>query len=67
MRKVAILLIVAGLAGLALGSIAIVRTATDPGAASFSHENYGGPGPIIGALLLLLGGVYLFSSARRED
>jgi hypothetical protein len=67
MRKVAALLIVLGLGGLVLGSVIIVRVARAPGTAPFSFENYGGPGPIVGALLLLLGGLYLFSSARRED
>jgi hypothetical protein len=67
MRKVAVLLIVLGLGGLVLGSVIIVRVARAPGMAPFSFENYGGPGPIVGALLLLLGGLYLFSSARRED
>ena len=67
MRKVALLLVVLGLTGLALGVGIIVRVARTPGTAPFSVENYGGPGPIVGALLLLLGGLYLFSSARRED
>jgi hypothetical protein len=67
MRKVAILLIALGFTGLVLGLFTIIRMARDPGAAPFSVENYGGPGPIVGALLLLLVGLYLFSSARRED
>ena len=67
MRKLAILLISLGLAGLALGIATIIKMARMPGTVPFSVENYGGPGPIVGALLLLLGGLYLFSSARRED
>jgi hypothetical protein len=67
MRKLAALLIALGLGGLVLGTVAIVRVIRAPGAAPFSLENYGGPGPILGALLLLLGGLYLLSSARRED
>ena len=67
MRKVALLLVVLGLTGLALGVGGIVRVARAPGTAPFRVENYGGPGPIVGALLLLFGGLYLFSSARRED
>ena len=67
MRKLSVLLICLGLAGLALGVATIVKAARTPGTAPFSLENYGGPGPIVGALLLLLGGLYLFSSARRED
>lgn len=67
MRKLAGLLIVLGLAGLVLGGIVVVRVARASGTAPFSLENYGGPGPMLGALVLLLGGLYLFSSARRED
>lgn len=67
MRKIALLLILLGLAGLVLGIMNVLRAAFAPGAAPFSLENYGGPGPIVGALLLFLGGLYLFSSARRED
>jgi hypothetical protein len=67
MRKIALLLIVLGLAGLVLGVVDVLRAALAPGAAPFSIENYGGPGPILGALLLFFGGLYLFSSARRED
>ena len=67
MRKLAALLIALGFGGLVLGSVAIVRVVRTPGAAPFSLENYGGPGPILGALLLLFGGLYLFASARRED
>jgi hypothetical protein len=67
MRKIALLLIVLGLAGLVLGVVDVVRDTLGPGAVPFSIENYGGPGPIVGALLLLFGGLYLFSSARRED
>jgi hypothetical protein len=67
MRKIALLLIVLGLAGLLLGAVDAVRAALGPGATPFSLENYGGPGPLLGALVLLCGGLYLFSSARRED
>jgi hypothetical protein len=67
MRKLAGLLIVLGLAGLVLGGIVVVRVARASGTAPFSFENYGGPGPMLGALVLLLGGLYLLSSARRED
>jgi hypothetical protein len=67
MRKLAVLLVCLGLAGLALGIATVIEVARQPGSAPFSFENYGGPGPIVGALLLLFGGLYLFSSARRED
>lgn len=67
MRKVAIFLIVLGFTALAVDLLVVIRVARDPGMLPFSVENYGGPGPIVGALLLLLVGLYLFSSARRED
>ena len=67
MRKVAILLIALGFTGLVLGLLVAIRVARDPAVAPFSVENYGGPGPIVGALLLVFVGLYLFSSARRED
>jgi hypothetical protein len=67
MRKVAMFLIALGFTGLVLGVLIVIRVARDPGAAPFSLENYGGPGPIVGALLLVVVGLYLFSSARRED
>lgn len=67
MRKVAIFLIGLGITGLVVDLLVVIRVARDPGALPFSVENYGGPGPIVGALLLLLLGLYLFSSARRED
>ena len=66
MRKLAAVLIVLGLAGLVLGVVTIVHVAHTPGTRPFSFENYGGPGPILGALMLLCGGWYLFSSSRRE-
>jgi len=68
MRKVALLLIVLGLAGLVLDIVVVARVALAQGTAPFSLEGYGGPGPILGALLLFFGGLYLFfSSTRRED
>ena len=66
MRILSLLLIGLGVIGLILGTITFIGEIRAPGAASFSMENYGGPGPILGALFLLLGGLYLFSSSRRE-
>lgn len=67
MRKLATLLIVLGIIGLVLGGTQIIRVARAAGTPPFGFENYGGPGPMLGALFLLLGGLYLFSSSRRED
>jgi hypothetical protein len=66
MRILSLLLIGLGVIGLILGTITFIGNMRAPGMAPFSMENYGGPGPILGALFLLLGGLYLFSSFRRE-
>jgi hypothetical protein len=67
MRRLSLLLIGLGVIGLALDGFTFVTTLRDPAAVRFSLEHYGGPGPILGALILLLGGLYLFTSSRRED
>ena len=67
MRKLGSLLIALGIIGLVLGGTQIIRVARAADTAPFSFENYGGPGPILSALFLLLGGLYLFLSSRRED
>ena len=66
MRTLSLLVIALGLIGLVLDIVTFVSVARAAGTAPFSLENYGGPGPILGALFLILGGLYLFSSTRRE-
>jgi hypothetical protein len=67
MRTLSFVLIALGVIGLVMGTITFVTVARAATTAPFSMENYGGPGPILGALILLLGGMYLFRSTRRAD
>jgi hypothetical protein len=67
MTKLASALLLLGAAGVMLGILAIVHTATDPSYPPFGFENHGGPGPVLGSLILLAGGLYLLSTGPRED
>ncbi|HTK41271.1 MAG TPA: hypothetical protein VL287_06735 [Gemmatimonadales bacterium] len=67
MRTLSLVLIALGMIGLVMGTITFVTVARAATTAPFSMENYGGPGPILGAVVLLLGGLYLFTSTHRED
>lgn len=58
MRALFVLLILIGLAGMVLGVLTILQGSQT---APFSYENYGGPGPIIGGLLLVAVNLYLLS------
>jgi len=64
MRALFGLLALCGLAGIVSGIITMIRGA---GTAPFSYENYGGPGAIIGGLLLLSVGLYLLSIWPRSE
>ncbi|HET7600606.1 MAG TPA: hypothetical protein VFK09_09950 [Gemmatimonadales bacterium] len=66
MKTVASLLVLCGAAGLILGIVTMIEDARNPGLAPFRFENYGGPGPLLGALILLLGGIYLLARSRSE-
>lgn len=58
MRALFLLLALIGLAGIVLGVLTIVQgVQIEP----FSDENYGGPGPIIGGVLLVAVSLYLLS------
>ena len=60
MRNLFALLALIGLAGIALGVLTLVRAAPgQAGPLSFGFENYGGPGSIIGGLILLATSLYL--------
>lgn len=58
MRALFALLALLGLAGVVLGVLTMIHGA---GQEPFKFENYGGPGPIIGGLLLMAVSAYLFS------
>lgn len=60
MRNLFALLALIGAAGIVFGVLTVVRGA--PGAygpLGFTFENYGGPGSVIGGLILLVGGLCL--------
>ena len=64
MRALFGLLALAGVAGVVFGVLTIVRGSEH---APFSYENYGGPGSIIGGVLLLAVGFYLLSTWPRIE
>jgi hypothetical protein len=65
MRVLFGLLALLGLGGIAFGVLTIIR-GTQAGV-PFSYENYGGPGSIIGGLLLAAVSLYLLFSWRRKE
>ena len=68
MRNLFALLAVIGLAGIVFGVLTILRSAPgQTGMLPFAYENYGGPGPIIGGLLLLATSLYLRSAWQGRD
>jgi hypothetical protein len=64
MRALLGLLALIGLAGIVSGVLAIIRGA---GTVPFTYENYGGPGPIIGGIVLLAVSLYLLRIWRRYE
>ncbi len=64
MRLLFALLALVGLSGVVLGILTMIRGAAH---APFRFENYGGPGPLIGGLLLLAVSLYLFLSWPRIE
>jgi hypothetical protein len=67
MRILLVLVVLLGVAGLALGVLNIIQYASGPTGVPFRFENYGGPGPIIAGLFLISGGLYLLSFWRERD
>ena len=68
MRNLFALLALIGFAGIVLGVMTALRGG--PGLAGplgFSFENYGGPGSVIGGLMLLVASLYLRSAWRGRD
>ena len=61
MRALFAVLALAGLAGIVIGVLTIIRQAHGPSGVPFSYENYGGPGPIIAGLIVLATSLYLGS------
>jgi hypothetical protein len=67
MRALFALLALLGVAGIVIGVLTILRGAGGPGGQPFSFENYGGPGPIIGGLIVLATSLYLLSIWKSKD
>ena len=67
MRTLLALLAVLGLAGIGLGVYTIVSSSRGPHGVPFAYEGYGGPGPMLAGLMLLLGAGYLFSIWPRKS
>jgi hypothetical protein len=68
MRNLFALLAVCGLGGIAFGVLDILRGAQgQAGQLPFTFENYGGPGTIMGGLLLLCTSLYLRSAWQGRD
>ena len=66
MRVLFALLALSGVAGIAFGVLTIIRGRQ--AGVPFSFEDYGGPGAIIGGLLLAAVGLYLlFNWGRKES
>ncbi len=67
MRLPALALAALGLLGIVIGIATMIKGATGPGAISFTHEGYGGPGVLIAGLIALAAGGYLATAgvARR--
>jgi hypothetical protein len=45
----------------------MVRDSRGPGGVPFAYENYGGPGPILAGVILLLGSLYLRSIWQSRE
>ena len=65
MRVLFALLALSGLGGIAFGVLTIIRGGQ--AGVPFSYENYGGPGSIIGGLLLVAVSLYLLLSWGRKE
>ena len=68
MRNLFALLALIGVAGIVFGVMTALRGAPGPaGPLAFSFENYGGPGSVIGGLMLVAASLYLRSAWRGRD
>ena len=61
MRNLFGLLALFGIVGIVFGILIMVRESAGPSGISFAYENYGGPGPLLAGVILLLGSLYLRS------
>lgn len=68
MRNLFVLLALIGVAGIVLGVLTLLRGAPGPaGPLGFTFESYGGPGSVVGGLILLGASLYLRSAWQGRD
>jgi hypothetical protein len=62
MRNLFLLLALIGVGGIVIGTLTILRSGSgQAGTLPFSFENTGGPGPILGGVILIAASFYLRS------
>lgn len=66
MKSLASAVLLLGIVGLVLNLALFLRTVRGPGHVPFSYEAFGGPGPLLGALVLVLVGLYLRSLPQER-
>jgi hypothetical protein len=66
MRNLFLLFALLGLVGIAFGALDVIRGAGGPHGVAFTYENYGGPGPMLAGLILLVASLYLRSVWRER-
>jgi hypothetical protein len=67
MRALFALLALIGLAGIVVGGLTILQGMRAPDGLPFQFENYGGPGPIIGGIIVLATSLYLLSVWKSKN
>ena len=68
MRNLFLLLALIGVGGVVLGTLTILHPAPgQAGTLPFSFENTGGPGPVLGGLILIAGSLYLRSIWQGKE
>jgi hypothetical protein len=67
MRALLGILALLGLAGIVLGVLTMIRGMSGTGSVPFGYENYGGPGPILGGLIVLAATLYLRSFWKARE
>lgn len=66
MRGLSLVLALIGVAGIVFGVMDMVGGLTGPHAIPFQFENYGGPGPILGGLLLLACAIFIKGPGKQS-
>jgi hypothetical protein len=67
MRALLGILALLGLAGVVLGVFTMIRGMSGTTSVPFNYENYGGPGPILGGLIVLAATLYLRSFWKARE